>query len=81
MKTQKIAKKGFFVAAMALSMLIGGVSGATLLNVVTANAQTAPPAATEAPKSNAGAKFKSNEDPAHEAKESPEREAQENANQ
>jgi hypothetical protein len=73
-------------AAIAGSMLVGGVAGAAIYaaTTITASAATGPSAAASpsppAPGVNGG-KFVPNEDPAHEAKESAAREAQENAGQ
>lgn len=69
-------------AAIAGSMLVGGVVGAAVANgsaIVANAATTASPSAT-AP-STAQGKFVPNEDPTHEAGESAQREAQENAGQ
>jgi hypothetical protein len=67
--------------AIAGSMLLGGVIGATLTGMaaITASAATTP-AATASPAAPSGT-FKPNEDPTHEAGESAEREAQEDAGQ
>jgi hypothetical protein len=62
-------------AAIAGSMLTGGVVGAVLYGVTTIGAAAATPTPTPA----ANTPFVSNEDPAHEATESAAREAQENA--
>ena len=74
-------QKTMAAAAIAGSMLIGGVAGAVMYGVTTigaaaaTTANTALTAATPA----ANAPFVSNETPAHEAGESAAREAQENA--
>jgi hypothetical protein len=65
-------------AAMAGSMLIGGVTGAAIYGATVLNVAAASPSPT--PSSTTG-KFVSNEDPTHEAGESAAREAQENAGQ
>lgn len=66
-------------AAIAGSMLVGGVAGAALYGVTTLTAAAASPSPTTP--STATGKFVPNEDPAHEATESAAREAQENAGQ
>lgn len=71
-------------AAMAGSLITGGVLGATLFPIVTASAATpatASPAPGNGSSTSNGGTFKPNEDPAHEAGESAAREAQENAGQ
>ena len=69
-------------AAIAGSMLVGGVAGAALYGVSALNAAAASNAAspTPTPGTSTG-KFVPNEDPTHEAGESAAREAQENAGQ
>jgi hypothetical protein len=69
-------------AAIAGSMLIGGVVGAAIYSVssLSAAAATTATSPTPAPASSAG-KFVPNETAAHEATESAAREAQENAGQ
>jgi len=69
-------------AAIAGSMLVGGVAGAALYSVSTLSAAAATTAAspTPAPTSSSGT-FVPNEDATHEAGESAAREAQENAGQ
>jgi uncharacterized membrane protein len=69
-------------AAIAGSMLVGGVAGAALYSVSTLSAAAATTAAspTPAPTASSGT-FVSNEDATHEAGESAAREAQENAGQ
>jgi hypothetical protein len=76
-------RKTVAAAAIAGSMLIGGVAGAVMYGVTTigaaaaTTANTALTAATPTPAANTP--FVSNETPAHEAGESAAREAQENA--
>ena len=65
-------------AAIAGSMLTGGVVGAALYGVTTIGAAAAT-TATPTPTPAANTPFVPNEDPAHEATESAAREAQENA--
>ena len=65
-------------AALAGSMLIGGVAGAAIYATTLVNVSAASP--SPSPSSTSG-KFVPNEDPAHEAGESAAREAQENAGQ
>ena len=69
-------------AAIAGSMLVGGVAGAALYSVSTLSAAAATTAAspTPAPTSSSGT-FVPNEDATHEAGESAARDAQENAGQ
>jgi uncharacterized membrane protein len=69
-------------AAIAGSMLVGGVVGAAIYSVssLTAAAATTAASPTPAPTSSTG-KFVPNEDATHEAGESAAREAQENAGQ
>jgi len=69
-------------AAIAGSMLVGGVVGAAIYSVssLTAAAATTAASPTPAPTSSTG-KFMPNEDATHEAGESAAREAQENAGQ
>ena len=72
-------RKTVLAAAVAGSMLVGGVAGAVGATVLSASAAASPspsPSAT-AP----SGKFVPNEDAAHEATESAAREAQENAGQ
>jgi uncharacterized membrane protein len=78
-------KRALAGAAIAGSMLVGGVAGAVIYAASTITASAAsPPAAVAAasptPSTTPG-KFVPNEDPAHEAGESAAREAQENAGQ
>jgi hypothetical protein len=76
-------RKSVAAAAIAGSMLVGGVAGAVLYGATTLTASAASPSPTpssSAPSSSAG-KFVPNEDPTHEAGESAAREAQENAGQ
>ena len=77
--------RGIMAAAIAGSMVTGGIMGGVLvaLNTTAASAATASPCAsgngsTAAPPQG---KFVPNEDPTHEAGESAAREAQENAGQ
>ena len=67
-------------AAIAGSMLTGGVIGAVIYGATTITAAAATPTPTPAGPAASG-KFVPNEDPAHEATESAAREAQENAGQ
>jgi uncharacterized membrane protein len=69
-------------AAIAGSMLIGGVAGAALYSVSTLSAAAATTAASPTPAPTAAnGTFVPNEDATHEAGESAAREAQENAGQ
>jgi hypothetical protein len=70
-------RKTVAAAAIAGSMLVGGVVGAVMYGMTTIAASAATIAATPTPAANAP--FKSNETAAHEATESAAREAQENA--
>ena len=72
-------RKTALAAAIAGSMLVGGVGGAVLYATTTLTASAASP--SPAPSSSSPSKFVPNEDPAHEATESAAREAQENAGQ
>ena len=72
-------RKTVAAAAIAGSMLIGGVGGAVLYGVTTLTASAATP--SPSPSSSSTGKFVPNEDPTHEAGESAAREAQENAGQ
>jgi hypothetical protein len=72
-------RKTVAAAAIAGSMLIGGVAGAVLYGVTTLTASAATP--SPSPSSSSTGKFVPNEDPTHEAGESAAREAQENAGQ
>ena len=78
-------RKTALAAAIAGSMLVGGVGGAVLYATTTLTASAASP--SPSPSSSSGSssastgKFVPNEDPAHEAGESAAREAQENAGQ
>jgi hypothetical protein len=78
-------QKAITGAAVAGSLLTGGVIGATLVGPLAASAAststTANTAAATASPAAPGGKFVPNEDPAHEAGESAAREAQENAGQ
>ncbi len=75
-------RKSIAAAAIAGSMLIGGVVGAVMYGATTiaASAATTPSPSPTAP-ATANGKFVSNETAAHEATESAAREAQENAGQ
>lgn len=73
-------RKTALAAAIAGSMLIGGVGGAVLYAATTLTASAASPSPAPSSSSSTG-KFVPNEDPAHEATESAAREAQENAGQ
>ena len=69
-------------AAIAGSMLVGGVAGAVTYAATTITASAASPSAAASPApSTTNGKFVPNEDPTHEAGESAAREAQENAGQ
>jgi hypothetical protein len=72
-------RKTVAAAAIAGSMLAGGVAGAVLYGVTTLTASAASP--SPSPSSSSTGKFVPNEDPTHEAGESAAREAQENAGQ
>jgi uncharacterized membrane protein len=67
-------------AAIAASMLVGGVAGAVVYGATTLTASAASPSPSPSAGTSSG-KFVPNEDPAHEATESAAREAQENAGQ
>jgi uncharacterized membrane protein len=78
-------KRALAGAAIAGSMVVGGVAGAVIYAASTITASAASPpaavaAASPSPTTTPG-KFVPNEDPAHEAGESAAREAQENAGQ
>ena len=73
-------RKTALAAAIAGSMLVGGVGGAVLYAATTLTASAASPSPAPSSSSSTG-KFVPNEDPAHEATESAAREAQENAGQ
>jgi hypothetical protein len=78
-------RKTALAAAIAGSMLVGGVGGAVLYAATTLTASAASPSpspssSSGSPSSSTG-KFVPNEDPTHEAGESAAREAQENAGQ
>jgi hypothetical protein len=77
-KTVNGIRKAALAAAIAGSMLVGGVGGAVLYATTTLTASAATP--SPSPASSSG-KFVPNEDPTHEAGESAAREAQENAGQ
>ncbi|TMG69248.1 MAG: hypothetical protein E6H86_02885 [Chloroflexi bacterium] len=72
-------RKTVAAAAIAGSMLVGGVAGAVLYGVTTLTASAASP--SPSPSSSSTGKFVPNEDATHEAGESAAREAQENAGQ
>lgn len=79
-------KRPLAAAAIAGSLLIGGMAGAVIYAATTITASAASPAtaaaaASPSPASTSNGKFVPNEDPAHEAGESAAREAQENAGQ
>jgi hypothetical protein len=76
-------RKSVAAAAIAGSMLIGGVVGAVMYGATTiaASAATTPAAAASPTPGTAPGTFVSNETAAHEATESAAREAQENAGQ
>jgi len=71
-------RKTVAAAAIAGSMLVGGVGGAMLYSATVLTAAAATP--SPSPSSSSG-NFVPNEDPTHEAGESAAREAQENAGQ
>jgi hypothetical protein len=71
-------RKAVLAAAVAGSMLVGGVGGAVLYATTIAASAASP---SPAPSGTSSGKFVSNEDPTHEAGESAAREAQENAGQ
>ena len=75
-------RKAAVAAAIAGSMLVGGVAGAVLYSATVLSASAASPSPTPSSGSSSSpGKFVPNEDPAHEAGESAAREAQENAGQ
>lgn len=75
-------RKTVATAAIAGSMLVGGVAGALLYGATTLTASAAsPPSPSPSSSSSSTGKFVPNEDPTHEAGESAAREAQENAGQ
>jgi hypothetical protein len=83
-KTVNGIRKAALAAAIAGSMLVGGVGGAVLYATTTLTASAATP--SPSPSSSSGSSsssgtFVPNEDPTHEAGESAAREAQENAGQ
>ncbi len=73
-------RKTVVAAAIAGSMLVGGVAGAVLYGATTLAAQAASPSPSPSSSTSSG-KFVPNEDATHEAGESAAREAQENAGQ
>jgi uncharacterized membrane protein len=77
-------KRALVGAAVAGSMVVGGVAGAVIYaaTTITASAAGNPPvAASPSPGTAPSGKFVPNEDPTHEKGESAAREAQENAGQ
>ncbi len=76
-------RKTMAAAAIAGSMLVGGVVGAVLYGAttLTAAAATSPTPSPSSGSSTSSGKFVPNEDATHEAGESAAREAQENAGQ
>lgn len=76
-------RKTMAAAAIAGSMLVGGVAGAVLYGAttLTAAAATNPTPSPSSGSSTSSGKFVPNEDATHEAGESAAREAQENAGQ
>ena len=76
-------RKAVLAAAVAGSMLIGGVGGAALYatTIAASAASPSPTPSSGSSSSTSGGKFVPNEDPTHEAGESAAREAQENAGQ
>ena len=73
-------RKSVAAAAIAGSMLVGGVTGAILYGATTLTAAAASPSPSPSSSTTPG-KFVPNEDATHEAGESAAREAQENAGQ
>jgi len=73
-------RKSVAAAAIAGSMLVGGVAGAVMYSATVLTASAASPSPSPSSSTSPG-KFVPNEDPAHEATESAAREAQENAGQ
>lgn len=74
-------RKTVAAAAIAGSMLIGGVTGAVLYGATTLTAAAATTPTPSPSSSTSSGKFVPNEDATHEAGESAAREAQENAGQ
>jgi hypothetical protein len=75
-------RKAVLAAAVAGSMLVGGVGGAALYaTTIAASAASPSPTPSSGSPSTSNGKFVPNEDPTHEAGESAAREAQENAGQ
>jgi hypothetical protein len=75
-------RKTALAAAIAGSMLVGGVGGAVLYAATTLTASAASPSPSPSSSSSSSTgTFVPNEDPTHEAGESAAREAQENAGQ
>jgi len=73
-------RKSVAAAAIAGSMLVGGIAGAVVYGATVITAAAASPSPSPSTGTSSG-KFVPNEDPAHEATESAAREAQENAGQ
>src|SRR2546421_1078884 len=80
-KTVNGFRKTVAAAAIAGSMLVGGVAGAVLYSATVLTASAATPSPSPSSSSSSTATFVPNEDPTHEAGESAAREAQENAGQ
>jgi hypothetical protein len=76
-------RNAVLAAAVAGSMLVGGVGGAVLYatTIAASAASPSPTPSSGSSSSTSGGKFVPNEDPTHEAGESAAREAQENAGQ
>jgi hypothetical protein len=76
-------RKAVLAAAVAGSMLVGGVGGAVLYatTIAASAASPSPTPSSGSSSSTSSGKFVSSEDPTHEAGESAAREAQENAGQ
>jgi hypothetical protein len=74
-------RKTVAAAAIAGSMVVGGVAGAVIYSATVLTASAASPSPSPSSSSSSTAKFVPNEDPTHEAGESAAREAQENAGQ
>jgi hypothetical protein len=79
-------KRALAGAAIASSMLVGGIAGAVIYAATAITASAASPsavvaAASPSPSATTPGKFVPNEDPTHEKGESAAREAQENAGQ
>ncbi|HEV2140746.1 MAG TPA: hypothetical protein VGT01_06095 [Candidatus Dormibacteraeota bacterium] len=74
-------RKAVLGAAVAGSMLVGGVAGAVIYGATAITAAAASSPSPSPSSSSSSGKFVPNEDPTHEAGESAAREAQENAGQ